>query len=204
MKLIKSLSIALLLLNFNTAFAQKDSIQNMKNNFQNDKLTIEPAIGTKPTVMTALMASNVLQWNIKKRISIVSHTSYTWNQAFLPEFNYIKTNYNYSLSQKFGVGTSFFTKHFCHTFSLMAGINYDAFKETMDNPEFKKVTVSQSSMSPDFGLMYNMKVGNKKYFFSYRMFIPIYPFPFKSSDINSVEGNLANLTLEFGLGIRLK
>ena len=99
------------------------------------------------------------------------------------DFNFIKTNYNYSLSQKFGVGTSLYTKHSSHTFSFMAGIRYDAYKETLENPDFEKVSASVSSVSPDVGLLYNLKIGKKKYFFSYRMYIPLYPYPFKSSDI---------------------
>jgi len=59
-------------------------------------------------------------------------------------------------------------------------------------------------MSPDVGLLYDLKVGKKKYFFSYRMFIPLYPYPFKTTDINALDANMANLTIEFGLGIRLK
>ena len=98
----------------------------------------------------------------------------------------------------------FTRKHTSHTFSFMAGIKYDAFKETLENPEFEKVSASVSSVSPDVGLMYNLKIGKKKYFFSYRMYIPLYPYPFKSSDITAIDGNMANLSLEFGFGIRLK
>ena len=119
-------------------------------------------------------------------------------------FNYINTDYNYTLTQTFGIGTSLYTKHSSHTFSFMARIRYDAFKETLENPDFEKVSASVSSNSPDPGLLYNLKVGKKKYFFSYRMFVPLYPYPFKSSYIWSLTDNMSNLSLEFGLGIRLK
>lgn len=204
MKLIQILSITLLLLNFSSAFGQLGSSKTSMKNITDRQLTIEPGIGVKLYPMPALLLSNVMQWNILKRLSIVSHTSFTYNNAFLRDFNYIKTNYDYSLSQKFGIGTSFYGKHSSHTFSLMAGIKYDTFKETLNNPEFEKVSVTVSSSSPDLGFMYNIKVGSKKYFLSYRMYIPLYPYPFKSSDVNSVDGNLANLSLEFGVGVRLK
>ncbi len=204
MKLIQTLSITLLLLNFSFAYGQLDSSKISRKNITDRQLTIEPGIGIKLYPMPALLLSNLTQWNILKRLSIVSHTSFSYNNAFLRDFNYIKTNYDYSLSQKFGIGTSFSGKHTSHTFSLIAGIKYDTFKETLNNPEFEKVSVVVSSSSPDLGLMYNIKVGTKKYFFSYRMYLPLYPYPFKSSDINSVDGNLANLSLEFGVGIRLK
>ncbi len=204
MKLIQNLSITLLLLNISSAFGQLDSSKTSMKNITDRQLTIEPGIGIKLYPMPALLLSNLTQWNILKRLSIVSHTSFSYNNAFLRDFNYIKTNYDYSLSQKFGIGASFYGKHSSHTFSLMAGIKYDTFKETLNNPEFEKVIVVVSSSSPDLGLMYNIKVGTKKYFFSYRMYLPLYPYPFKSSDINSVDGNLANLSLEFGIGLRLK
>jgi hypothetical protein len=203
MKHLNKLSIILFLVS-SSAFVQSASGEISKKNLTDHKLTIEPGIGMTFYQMPALLVSNLVQLNINKRLSIVSYTSYSYNNVFLRNFNYIKTNYDYSLSQKFGIGTSRYTKHSSHTLSLMAGIKYDSFNETLNNPEFEKVTVSVKSVSPDVGLMYNLKIGKKKYFFSYRMYIPLYPYPFKSSDVLTIDGNLANLSMEFGFGIRLK
>jgi len=192
------------LLNFSAQGAQNNNEQAPREKYPVRKLTIEPAIGINPWPMSDMLISNLVQWNIKKRLSIVSNSSYTYNNAFLRNFNYIKTNYNFSLNQKAGIGTSFYSRHFSQTFSLMGGINYEAFKETLNNPDFEKVTVSVKSVSPDFGLMYNLKIGQKKFFFSYRMYIPLYPYPVLSRDINSVDGNMANFSVEVGVGIRLK
>jgi len=207
MKIFTYFSAILLLLNQPIMFAQSDSLQTKNNYLPNGTLTIEPGIGLKPgptTPTPGLMISNLVQWNITKRLNILSHTSYTYNNAFLRDFNYITTNYSNSLSQKFGVGTSLYGKRSSHTFSFMAGIQFDNFKETLNNPEFENLEVSSSSLSPDFGLIYNLKIGKKKYFFSYRMYLPLYPYPFKSSDITSIDGNISNLSMEVGLGIRLK
>jgi len=203
MKHLNKLSIILLLIS-SSAFGQASLDKTVKKNLPDRKLTIEPGIGMTFYQLPGLRISNLVQLDLNKRLSIVSYSSYSYNNAFLRDFNFIKTNYDYSLSQKFGIGTSRYTKHSTHTLSLIAGIKYDAFKETLNNPEFEKVIVSVKSVSPDVGLMYNLKVGKKKYFFSYRMYIPLYPYPFKSSDINSIDGNLANLSMEFGFGIRLK
>ncbi len=165
-------------------------------------LTTEPALGLEP--MSDLIISNLVQWNLKKHFSLVSYTSYAYNNALQRTFNHIKTDYNYAISQKFGIGVSLYTRHASHTLSIMSGIRYDAFRETLDNPDFEKVSASVSSISPDHGLMYNIKIGKKKYFFSCRMFMPLYPYPFKSSDVWSLSDNMSNLSLEFGLGIRLK
>jgi len=201
MKIIIYISFSFLLLSL-PASAQKETYETANKNYPVRILTIEPAIGLEP--MSDLIISNLVQWNIKKRLSTVSYTSYAFNNAMQRDFNHIKTNYNYSLTQKFGVGTSLYTRHTSHTFSFLAGIRYDAYKETLENPEFEKASASVSSVSPDFGLLYNLKIGKKKHFFSYRMYIPLYPYPFKSSYFWSVNDNMANLSFEFGYGIRLK
>ena len=207
MKIFKYVLAILLFLNHTSVLGKSDSTQVEKKYLTIRKLTIEPGTGIKPgptSPSVGIMFSNLMQWNPAKRIGIVSHTSYTYNNAFLRDFSFIKTNYNYSLSQKVGIGTSIYTRHSSHTLSFMAGINFNNFKETLDNPEFERTEFSVSSFSPDFGLMYNLKIGNEKYFFSYRMYIPLYPYPFKSEDILTIDGNIANLSMEVGFGVRLK
>lgn len=204
MKTISYLIIPFLFLSLTTSAAQKESNEKTFKSYPVRKLTIEPAIGLNPYPMSDLVISNLFQYNIKKRLSVTMHSSYTYNNAFLREFNHVRTNYNYSLGQKFGIGTSIYAKRSSHTFSLMAGIKYDAFKETFDHPEFESVSASVSSLSPDFGIMYNLKIGVKKMYFSYRMYIPLYPYPFLTSDSYAVDANLANVSMEFGVGIRLK
>lgn len=204
MKRINYITILLVLLSLTAATAQNIPTQTAKSGYHIPTLTIEPAIGLNPYTMGNVLVSNVVQWNVEKRISILSYTSYAYNNAFSRDFNYVRTDYNCSLTQKFGIGTSIYGKRASHTFSLMAGIKYDAFKETLHNPEFEQVSASVESISPDAGLMYNLKLGKGKCFFSYRMYLPIYPYPIKSFDIWSLDGNLSNITMEFGLGIRLK
>lgn len=204
MKFIKYLYISLLLINSPIVSAQTDSSKTSPKQFTISKLTTELGIGINPYPTSDFIVSNVLQWNLKKRLSIIAYTTYSANNAFERTFNYITNDYNYSLSQKFGIGTSFYAKKSSHTISLLGGIKYDAYKETLDNPDFEKISVSFSSVSPDVGLMYNLKFGRKKYFFSYRMYIPLYPYPFLTSDILATDANIANVSMEFGVGIRLK
>ncbi len=185
------------------AHAQTDSVSSTFK-FHTTALTIEPAIGIKPYPICDAVFSNVVQWDLNKKLSLVSYTSYSYNNALLRDFNYIKTNYNYSLSQKFGIGTSIHKGIVTHTLSAVAGIKYDAFKETLENPDFENVSMSESNASPDLGLIYHLKIGSKKYFFSYRMYLPLSPYPIITSDVNTIDGNFANVTLEFGLGIRIR
>lgn len=204
MKFIKNLSISLLVLNFSLAYSQGDPSVTVKTRYQLDTLSTEPGIGINPYPTSDFILSNILQWNLKRRLSIISYTTYSTNNAFVRTFNYITNNYNYTLSQKFGIGTTFYAKKSSHTISFLGGIKYDAYKETLNNPAYEKLSVSFNAASPDVGLMYNLKMGRKKYFFSYRMYIPLYPYPFLTSDILATDANIANVSMEFGIGIRLK
>lgn len=204
MKLLKHLALAVVLLTALSAAAQKKNTASGLQYFPVPKLTIEPGVGIHPYPVTDIVVSNLIQWNIKKQLSVTSLTSLNFNGPFKRKFNYITTNFHLSVSQKLGIGTSVYTKRSSHTFSLLAGFKYDAYSETMSNPEFERTAVKLNSVSPDFGFMYNGKVGQKKLFFSYRMYVPLYPFPVKGAGISSITGNLSNISLEFGLGIRLK
>ena len=204
MKIIKYLSITVLLFSVCELSAQRDSTETVDIDYPVRKLTIEPAIGINLWPMSDMLISNLVQWNINRRLSILSFSSVSYNNAFLREFNYIKTNYNYSISQKFGIGVSFYTENTSHMFSFIAGIKYDAFKETLENPEFENVSASENSVSPDLGLLYNLKVGKGDFFYNFRTYIPLYPYPTKSLDIWTIQGNLSNLSLEFGVGICLE
>ena len=119
-------------------------------------------------------------------------------------FNGIKTNYDYSINQKFGVGTTVYSKRSSSTFLLMAGIKYTSFKETLVDADNHQISAAVNALSPDYGLMYSMKRGLKKYFFSFRMYVPLYPWPVKDVNISAADGNMGNIALEFGLGIKIK
>jgi hypothetical protein len=203
MKTTTYLFIAVLLCSLPASGAQRDTTETVGTDYPVSKFTLEPAIGINPWPMSDMLISNLVQWNINRRLSIVSFSSYSYNNAFLREFNHMKTNYSSSLSQKFGVGTSFYSENYSHTVSVLGGIRYDAFKETLENPEFETLSASINSLSPDFGLMYNLKARRDKYFFTFRMYVPLYPYPIKGSDIYYIDGNMANISLEFGVGFYL-
>lgn len=192
------------LLSWVPASAQSDTSGPVDDTYPLRRLTLEPAIGINPYPSADLLISGLVQWNSSKRLGIVSYTSYAYNNAFQRTLGHVKNDYNYSLSQKFGIGTSRYGKRTAHSLALLAGVKYDAFKETLEDPDLADVTASVKTVSPDVGLMYSLKVGRQKYYFSYRMYIPLYPYPIKTLDLWSMDGNLANISLEFGVGVRLK
>jgi hypothetical protein len=199
MKPFTYLSLSFALFTCTTAFTQnKIPIAVVR------ELTIEPGVGIHTNFGTNLLITNLVQWNPTKRFSLAGHTSFNVNNILQRDFNYVKTNYNYSINQKFGAGTTFYSKKSSNTFLLMIGFKYTAFKETLYNPDLDKVSVSINGLSPDYGLMYSYKRGLKKCFFTFRAYIPLYPWPVKGSNINYIDGNRDNIALELGIGIRIK
>ncbi len=166
-------------------------------------LTIEPGFGIHTNFGTDLLISNLVQWNPTKRLAIVSHSSFNINNITQRDFNYVKTDYNYSLNQKFGAGTTVYSKKASHTFLLMAGMKYTTYQETLDNPNFNKVSTSITALSPDYGMMYSLKRGWKKYFFTARFYLPLSPWLTYGANIENVQGTLRDTALEFGMGIKI-
>lgn len=167
------------------------------------ELTIEPGIGIHTNFGTDFLITNLIQWNPMGRLSMASHSSFNINNITQRYFNGIKTNYNYSINQKFGIGTAFYTRRRSHTFLFMFGAKYTTYRETLDDERFDKAGTSIQALSPDYGLMYSQKKVGKKYFFTYRVYVPLYPWPAKGSDILYLESNMENIALEAGIGIRI-
>lgn len=204
MKAIKCVFFLISLFTCTLVFAQKDISVVTNNHSPVRQLTIEPGIGIHTNFGTDLLLTNLIQWNPKKRLSLASHTSFNINNITQRNFNGIKTDYNFSINQKFGVGTTLYTKKSSHSFLLMVGAKYTTYKETIDDERFNKVSAAINAFSPDYGLMYSLKKGWKKCFFTYRMYVPLYPFPTKGFDAFYLDGNMNNIALEFGIGIKIK
>lgn len=200
----KTLFVIISILAFANGFAQKNRQAEKEKYSPVRQLTIDPAIGIHTNFGTDFLISNLIQWNPQKHLSLASHSSFNINNIFQRNFNGIKTDYNYSLNQKFGIGTTLYTKRSSNTFLLMAGIKYTSFKETLINPDNSKVSASVDALSPDYGLMYDFRKGGKKYFFSFRMYVPFYPWPAKDFDVSALDGNMNNIALELGVGIKIK
>jgi hypothetical protein len=204
MKAIKYVFFLISLLTGTYGLAQKGISGVTNNDSQVRQLTIEPGIGIHANFGTDLLLTNLIQWNPQKHLSFASHSSFNINNITQRYSNRIKTNYNYSINQKFGIGTTVYAKRSTHTFLCMVGAKYTTFRETLDDVRFDKVSTTISSFSPDYGFMYSLKTGWEKYFFTYRMYLPLYPWPTKGTDIYYLDGNMNNVALEFGVGIKIK
>lgn len=199
MKPFAYLPLVFALLISNTAFTQNKTTAALVR-----ELTIEPGVGIHTNFGTDLLLTNLVQWNPNRRFSVAAHTSFNLNNISQRDIYHVKTNYNYSINQKFGAGATFYSKKSSHTVLLMVGFKYTAFEETLNNPDLDKVSISINGFSPDYGLMYSYKKGLKKCFFTFRTYIPLYPWPTKGFDIDNIDGNRDNIALELGVGVRIK
>ncbi len=139
------------------------------------RLTTEPAIGTHLSMSGApdLHISNLLQYNITKKVGLISHTAISFGFPMSRMADIIQ-NYNYSLYQKFGIGTSFYIKNTVHVISVLGGIKYNAYSGTLSNDQIPEhITTKTNSITSDYGFMYNLKLIRRKYFLSTRLYVPV-------------------------------
>lgn len=204
MNFVKYFFLVVSLLSSAFSFAQKNNPAPAGDPLKIPQITIEPAIGIHTNFGVDLLLTNLVQWNPRKHLSIAAHSSFNINNTTQRYFNGIKTDYNYSINQKFGIGTTLYGKKWSHTFLLMAGAKYTNYQETLDDERFDKTSITISTFSPDYGFLYSLKKRWKKYFFTYRMYVPLYPWPTKGADISYLDGNVNNIALEFGIGMKIK
>lgn len=161
------------------------------------KFTIEPAIGTRLNSLMGnpnLQVANLIQYNHKKKISLIAHTAFStdMNVSYIPD---VRQNYSYSFSQKVGLGTSFNTKRATNAFFVLTGLTYSAYSGTIKSEQLpESITTNTRSFFADYGVMYNLKSGRKKYFLSSRLYMPLQ---------DGLMGGVENTTLELGVGVRL-
>ncbi|GAB4039392.1 hypothetical protein [Spirosoma gilvum] len=167
-------------------------------NYPYGKFTVAPGLGTHlMSIMGAPNAqvSNLLQYNIYKRISLVSYISFSYgfpNNRIVD----VQQHYSYSIDKKFGFGTSLFTKKGSNSFYLLAGVKYDSYSGTLSNEQLPEtITTKTSSFTVDYGIMYNLRLGRNKYFMSTRLYIPLK---------DGLAGMSENANLELGVGIRIR
>lgn len=197
------LSLALFLSAYAYGYSQNNLASGDHDHSLAQSVTIEPGVGIHTNFGTDFLISTLVQWNSNKRFSLASHSSFNINNVTQRNFNHIKTDYNYSLNQKFGAGATLYSKKFSHTFLGMVGLKYTAYQETLDNPNFDKVSTSITAVSPDYGMMYSLKRGWKKYFFTCRFYLPLSPWLTKGAHLENVQGTLRDTALEAGLGIKI-
>ena len=166
--------------------------------FPFSELTIEPAVGTRLNTFLGnknVQLSNLIQYNLTKRVGLITH-SVVSSDFKLNRATDVRQQYNIAFSQRIGIGTSFSTRRASNAFFVLAGLKFSAYSGTLTNEQLpERLPFKTRSVTSDYGLMYNLKLGREKYFFSGRIYVPLK---------DGVAGIVENANLEFGVGIRLK
>jgi hypothetical protein len=163
------------------------------------KWSIEPAVGMRLSAAFGLVdiqVSGLVQYNVHSRLSLASHTAVSFDLNTFKAFKNIDPKYSFTVFQKFGVGTSLYTKNTAHSFFLMAGGKYFAYSGSINNTKLEdKIQTKFNTFSFDKGLMYNLKVGRSDRYFSSRIYAPVFDGKWKM---------IENASVELGAGFRLK
>ena len=191
----KLIITSLFLISMHLSMAQKVRV---KEKYPFGKLTLEPAVGTRlSTVLGAadIQVSNLLQYNITNRLSFVAHTGLSFDIP-AQRFSDVKQHYSYTVFQKVGIGSTLYSKRTAHAFFIVGGLKYNAYSGTLINNQFSEhITTKTSSVTSDYGMLYNLKWGKKKYFFSGRLYLPLK---------DGTNGMIENTNVEFGIGLRIR
>lgn len=163
------------------------------------KWTLEPAIGMRLSAAFGLVdiqVSCLAQYTINRRLSLASHTAFSFDLNTFKAFKDIDPKYSFTTFQKFGIGTALYTKRASHSFFLMAGGKYFAYSGSIKNPKLEdKVQTKFNTFSFDKGLMYNLKIGRRSPYFSGRIYAPVFDGKWIA---------IENTAVELGAGFRLK
>lgn len=191
-KMIKSiLKIGILFLSFKAV--------SQDTNYPFRKLSIEPAIGLRLSSAFGLVdiqLSGFIQYHLNKRFSFASHTAISFDINSFDAFKNINPKYSVTTFQKFGIGTSAYSKHCEHAIFLMIGAKYFAYSANINNPKLEDIKQTKfTTLSLDRGLLYNLKIGRNSTYFASRIYFPIF-----DGKWNAIE----NTSFEFGAGFKMK
>lgn len=171
------------------AFAQDDLSFTDKNH-----LSMEATVGGDLFLRGHL--NGLVKYNIQKNISIGAQTNIVRSYRSMGEVVDISSDdfksINFSIAQRIGAGAVIGKERFSHTILLMAGPRYYRLKETHSYPKFEEASVTVSTWIPDAGLLYSLKIGKGKRFFTTQLYVPFLLIP----------DNLTGVTLSIGIGIQ--
>ncbi|WP_026461203.1 hypothetical protein [Adhaeribacter aquaticus] len=161
------------------------------------KLTIEPGMGTKLYSLLGsrdIRSTNLIQYNLKNKIALVSHSALAFDFSN-NRITDVKQNHSYTIFQKFGLGTAIVTRSASHNFFVLGGLKYNSYSGTLVNEQLGPAFTSKTSaFSPDYGILYNLKKGKGKRFFSGRLYLPLN---------NGISNMLETANIEIGIGFQL-
>lgn len=168
----KHISLAILVL----AIATLSSAQNTAPSYTDKGFSsLEFKVGKNGLLQVPVTPHvNVLyQKNIAKHLSVVCYSEIAksiFNTD--PDQKYLLIN-NFWWRETVGIGGTFGRKSLNNNLFLMAGGNYYRSYTYVD--EALKPELITAKLRPELGLLYNLKWGKKRVYFSFQHYIPLYP-----------------------------
>lgn len=135
----------------------------------------------------------VYQQNIKRWLSGILYSEILYSSFNVSEPSSFKATEFLSL-QAVGIGTTIGNNRFNNGLYLLGGGRVYHSKLVVENTNFNQNTLVTNFFTPELGLLYNLKVGKKKFYFSTQLYLVLTP------SKNFLE---ARHTLMLGVGYRL-
>lgn len=137
--------------------------------------------------------SVLYQKNIGKHLAAVFYSELACSVFNTnPEKQYLTSNF-FSWKESIGIGGTFGKKAFNNSLLLMGGGNY--FRDHSYVKEELKTEMITTKLAPELGVLYNLKWGKKRVYFSFQHYVPLTPL--KMFKVNEVAK-----TTSLGVGFR--
>jgi len=137
--------------------------------------------------------SIVYQQNIKRGFSWILLSQF---YAKFNEEEYVNESYKFfNWVEAAGIGGCLGNKSFNTGLYLVGGGRFYHTKTTVDNSEmFNEPTLVTNKLNPELGLLYNIKAGKKKLYFTSQIYISMFPFKNFTANLH---------TFSVGVGYRI-
>lgn len=152
-------------------------------------IEVKTGIGILPRIYNVPI-NIVYQQNIKRGFSTILYSEFLSmfsksSESSYSEFIWLET---------VGIGRTIGNNRFNNGLYLLGGGRVYHSKLALYNTDFNQNTLETKRITPELGLLYNLKVGKKKFYFTTQMYFALTPFK------NVIE---ARHTFMMGIGYRL-
>lgn len=184
----KLILIAFFLLG-NLQLQAQDSLPTFKSEkFRSIEIKTGIGIGYPPRIYK-IPINIVYQQNIKRGFSTILYSEFLSMFASNSESNYSE----FTWVEAVGIGRTIGNNKFNNGLYLLGGVRVYHSKLALHNTDFNQHTLATNKITPELGLLYNLKVGKKKFYFTTQMYFALTPFK------NFIE---ARHTFTMGVGYR--
>lgn len=157
-------------------------------------LDLNAGVGLTYPNFYAIPITVVYQQNIERGFSWIVLSQFF---AKFNEEEYVNESYKFfNWVEAAGIGGTLGNKSFNTGLYLVGGGRFYHTKTTVDNSDlYHEPTLVNNKLNPELGLLYNLKVGKKKFYFTSQVYISMYPFKNFTANLH---------TFSVGVGYRFK